>query len=98
MTERNTDFLRVLEDVIDSRMGADPSASYTASLLRQGTLRIAQKVGEEGVELALAATQPDRERIVGEAADLVFHLLVLLRSRGITLADVTEELEARHHR
>ncbi len=90
-------FLARLEAIIAERAAAAaPATSYTATLLDQGTRRIAQKVGEEGVELALAAVAEGRDKVLEEAADLVFHLLVLLRDQGATLADVTEVLEARH--
>lgn len=92
----NIEFLETLEDVIQSRMDDSPDGSYTASLVASGEKRIAQKVGEEGVELALAAVAGDRDEIVDEAADLVYHLLVLLRSRDICLADVAAQLKARH--
>jgi phosphoribosyl-ATP pyrophosphohydrolase/phosphoribosyl-AMP cyclohydrolase len=71
--------------------------SYTSRLLEAGVKRIAQKVGEEGVETALAAVAGEREELAGEAADLLYHLLVLLRARGLALADVVGVLKARHH-
>lgn len=61
-----------------------------------GVQRIAQKIGEEGVEVALAAMQGDRQQIVGETADLVYHLLVLLAQQGLQFADVAQQLETRH--
>lgn len=91
-------FLAQLEQVIAERRGAAPDTSYTARLFAAGQARMAQKVGEEGVELALAAVTADRTRVVGEAADLVYHLLVLLQSRDTTLADVVAELSARHRK
>ena len=72
-------FLTDLEQVIADRQGADPKSSYTASLFARGVKRIAQKVGEEGVESALAAMAGDKEELKNEAADLIFHLLVLLQ-------------------
>ena len=96
MTEPNIDFLLRLEQVIEQRRTDPRPGSYTASLFAAGPSRIAQKVGEEAVELALASIGPDRGRIPSEAADLVFHLLVLLREHGIRLADVARELEQRH--
>jgi len=72
-----------------------PEGSYTTGLFEQGIRRIAQKVGEEGVETALAAVAQDDEALLGEAADLVFHLLVLLRARGLDLADVEARLASR---
>ena len=92
----NIAFLTKLEDVIQSRLENPPDGSYTASLVAAGGKRIAQKVGEEGVELALAAVTGDRDETIDEAADLVYHLLVLLRTQGMSLADVAARLEARH--
>ncbi len=89
-------FLTDLENVIASRQHADPKSSYTASLFARGVKRIAQKVGEEGVESALAAMAGDREELKNEAADLIFHLLVLLRSQDLQLNDVIDVLKARH--
>ena len=88
--------LRDLEVLLESRRNADPATSYTASLYARGTKRIAQKVGEEGVETALAATLHDREELRNEAADLVYHLLVLLADADLELADVIDVLRARH--
>ncbi len=96
MTDESIDFLLRLESVIDERRAASSDQSYTASLFAAGRMRMAQKVGEEAVELALASIQPDRARVLCEAADLVYHLLVLLRARDISLADVAEELASRH--
>ena len=89
-------FLRDLEVLLASRKGADPATSYTASLYARGKKRIAQKVGEEGVETALAATVHDREELRNEAADLVYHLLVLLQAENLELADVIDILRERH--
>ena len=89
-------FLTTLESIIDSRADTLPQDSYTASLFAAGRRRIAQKVGEEGVEVALATVDGNRDELLGEAADLVYHLLVLLRSQGISLADVVSTLEGRH--
>jgi phosphoribosyl-ATP pyrophosphohydrolase/phosphoribosyl-AMP cyclohydrolase len=89
-------FLYDLEQVIKSREGADPASSYTASLFAKGVKRIAQKVGEEGVESALAAMAGDKEELANEAADLIFHLLVLLRSQKLELNDVVKVLQQRH--
>jgi len=96
MTNPELEFLVTLESVIDDRARGAGSDSYTAGLIAAGPKRLAQKLGEEGVELALAAAAGDRAEILEEAADLVYHLLVLLRSRGISLAEVTATLEARH--
>lgn len=89
-------FLRQLELVIAQRRSSAPDSSYTASLLASGNQRIAQKVGEEGVELALAGVGDDRARIVAETADLLYHVLVLLAARDVSLEEVLRELERRH--
>ncbi len=89
-------FLDTLEGILEERIAAPTASSYTARLLAEGPLRVAQKVGEEGLELALAAVAQGRPELIGEAADLVFHLLVLLRSRGHSLREVVEELKSRH--
>ncbi len=89
-------FLAELEQVIASRKGADPKSSYTASLYASGTKRIAQKVGEEGVETALAATVHDHDELVCESADLLYHLTVLLQQEGLQLSDVVAKLQERH--
>ena len=84
-----------LEQTIIARAGADPSESWTAKLLASGPKRIAQKVGEEGVETALAGAAGDEAELASEAADLVYHLLVLLKARGLSLQDVLDVLESR---
>ena len=89
-------FLALLENIIANRIADQPESSYTAKLFAKGTGRIAQKVGEEGVETALAAVSRDDEGLVSECADLLFHLLVLLKSRELDLERVVEELKARH--
>lgn len=89
-------WLNELEALIASRANADPASSYVAKLLAGTPARRAQKVGEEGVETALAAATGDLDGLRGEAADLVFHLLVLLRGAGLSLADVVGELAKRH--
>lgn len=89
-------FLYQLESLLAERKHADPSSSYTASLYASGTKRIAQKVGEEGVETALAATVNDREELTNEAADLVYHLLVLLQDQDLDLSRVIGRLRERH--
>lgn len=89
-------FLATLEQIIAARRGAPPGSSYTARLLATGPQRIAQKVGEEGVELALAGACEDRTKVVSEAADLFYHVLVLLAARDVSLEDVLKELERRH--
>jgi phosphoribosyl-ATP pyrophosphohydrolase/phosphoribosyl-AMP cyclohydrolase len=97
MSDSNIDFLHTLETVIESRKVANADESYTAKLFSAGASRIAQKLGEEGIELALANVQQSRAAIVSESADLIYHLLVLLRSNDVTLNEVVKELEARHY-
>jgi phosphoribosyl-AMP cyclohydrolase / phosphoribosyl-ATP pyrophosphohydrolase len=89
-------FLAELDALVASRKAELPEGSYTTRLFSGGTRRIAQKVGEEGVETALAAVTQGDDDLLGEAADLVFHLTVLLRARGFGLADVTQVLIKRH--
>lgn len=89
-------FLGRLEQIIASRKQAGVETSYTAKLFARGLPRMAQKVGEEGVEVALAAVTADDDELVGEAADLIFHLLVLLRARGLPLSRVIKKLVERH--
>ncbi|MDX1498973.1 MAG: phosphoribosyl-ATP diphosphatase [Woeseiaceae bacterium] len=90
------EFLKRLEATIRERLATGDETSYTARLAADGPARIAQKVGEEGVELALASVSGSSEETLAEAADLLYHLLVLLGARGLTLADVVRVLEARH--
>lgn len=90
--------LRRLAETIDARAGTDPESSYTAKLLAKGTLKIAQKVSEEGGELALALVAESDEAVLGEAADLFYHVLVGLRSRGLSLAQLANILAAREGR
>ncbi len=89
-------FLTQLETVLGERKHADPTTSYTASLFAKGTKRIAQKVGEEGVEVALAATVNDKEELINESADLLYHLMVLLQDQEVSLNDVIHQLQSRH--
>jgi len=91
-------FLAKLEAVIAQRATEKPEASYTARLLEKGVQRVAQKVGEEGVELALAGAAQGEDKVIGESADLLFHMLVLLRARGVSLGQVVQELEKRHQK
>ncbi len=84
-----------LEKLVSSRLSARPPGSYTAALAARGTAYVARKVGEEAVELAVEAARGDRRRVVEEAADLLYHLVVLLRMLGLSLRDVEAELEAR---
>ena len=89
-------FLATLEKVVEQRATQKPETSYTARLLEKGISKVAQKVGEEGVETALAGVSDTNEKVVEESADLLFHLLVLLRARGVPLRDVVQKLESRH--
>ncbi|MBT8091821.1 MAG: phosphoribosyl-ATP diphosphatase [Gammaproteobacteria bacterium] len=89
-------FLSELEGVVRDRLANPDGNSYTASLAAAGTKRIAQKIGEEGVEVALAAISDDRDELLDEAADLVYHLIVLLQHVDLGLSDVAARLESRH--
>jgi phosphoribosyl-ATP pyrophosphohydrolase/phosphoribosyl-AMP cyclohydrolase len=89
-------FLADLDALVAQRERERPAGSYTTRLFDEGIRRIAQKVGEEGVETALAAVVQDDAALLGESADLVFHLSVLLRARGLSLQDVTDLLRNRH--
>ncbi|WP_337049710.1 bifunctional phosphoribosyl-AMP cyclohydrolase/phosphoribosyl-ATP diphosphatase HisIE [Serratia fonticola] len=91
-------FLYQLEQLLASRKTASPDSSYTAKLYASGTKRIAQKVGEEGVETALAATVNDREELTNEASDLIYHLLVLLQDQELDLSKVIGRLRERHEK
>ncbi|MBQ4771481.1 bifunctional phosphoribosyl-AMP cyclohydrolase/phosphoribosyl-ATP diphosphatase HisIE [Pectobacterium versatile] len=91
-------FLYQLEQLLAERKHADPDSSYTARLYASGTKRIAQKVGEEGLEAALAATVHDREELTNEAADLMYHLLVLLQDQDLDLATIINRLKERHNK
>ncbi len=91
-------FLYQLEQLLAERKKADPASSYTAMLYHQGTKRIAQKVGEEGVETALAAVVKDRAELTSESADLIYHLLVLLQDQGLNLAAIIDCLKKRHEK
>ncbi|HET9629059.1 MAG TPA: phosphoribosyl-ATP diphosphatase [Novosphingobium sp.] len=87
--------LAKLEATIAERRAADPSTSYVAKLNAKGVGKIAQKLGEEATETVIAALAGDRQELVGEAADLLFHLLVLLGAKGVSLAEVLAELDRR---
>jgi phosphoribosyl-ATP pyrophosphohydrolase/phosphoribosyl-AMP cyclohydrolase len=89
-------FLGELDALIAQRVAERPAGSYTTRLLEAGIRRIAQKVGEEGVETALAAVAQDDDALLGEAADLAYHLLVLLHARGLGLAELQATLIKRH--
>jgi phosphoribosyl-ATP pyrophosphohydrolase/phosphoribosyl-AMP cyclohydrolase len=90
-------FLHALQRIIDDRLRAPFSGSYTQRLQAAGVQKIAQKVGEEAVECILEALTPDTGRLKEEAADLLFHLMVLLRTKGVALEDIEAILAARHH-
>jgi phosphoribosyl-ATP pyrophosphohydrolase len=94
-TQGMTDTLARLEQVIRDRRGADPATSYVAKLFAKGRPKIAQKLGEEAVETIIAALSGDGAHTTSEAADLVFHLLVLLADMGLSLDDVAAELARR---
>ena len=87
--------LDTLAAIIHARTGGDAKASYTKSLLDKGPSRVAKKFGEEAVELCIAAAEGELAPVVGESADVLYHLLVLLESLGVPLADVLGELERR---
>jgi phosphoribosyl-ATP pyrophosphohydrolase/phosphoribosyl-AMP cyclohydrolase len=95
-TESGLAFLEYLDEFIAKRHEEMPEGSYTTSLFRSGVNRMAQKVGEEAVETVIEATNGTDERLVYEASDLVYHLIVLLRSKGLSLTDLSRELEKRH--
>ncbi len=90
------DFLGDLDAVIVDRLKRLPRGSYTTSLIKEGLDRMAQKVGEEAVETVIAAKNSDRKALAGEAADLIFHLMLLLRARGSSLAEAAAVLRARN--
>ncbi|MFD3274614.1 bifunctional phosphoribosyl-AMP cyclohydrolase/phosphoribosyl-ATP diphosphatase HisIE [Aquirufa echingensis] len=94
----NAAWLDQLKHVIRSRKNASADTSYTASLFQKGTHKVAQKVGEEAVELVIEALMNNDELFKGEAADLIFHLLVLLEDRGIGLEEIVKTLQARHQK
>ena len=89
-------WLGQLGRIVEQRAAADPDSSYTARLLAKGPVRIAQKIGEEGVEVALAGAVGDRDGCISETADLLYHLSVLMQARGFGWDDVAAELEKRH--
>lgn len=90
-------YLETLAATIASRAGGDPKLSYTAKLLKRGPAKIAKKLGEEGVEVAISAAQGSREEVVAESADLLFHLLTLWQAMHIKPEQVMAELERRQH-
>lgn len=96
--EAPSNFLADLDALVKERERTRPAGSYTTSLFDSGIRRTAQKVGEEGVETALAAATQDDAALLGEAADLVYHLTVLLRARGLSMGDAVAVLRDRHRR
>jgi phosphoribosyl-ATP pyrophosphohydrolase/phosphoribosyl-AMP cyclohydrolase len=90
------DFLNTLQQVISNRQKEMSDGSYTASLFKKGINAIAQKVGEEAVEIVIEAKDNNNERFLNEAADLLFHYLILLQAKGVSLNDVKELLRQRH--
>ncbi len=94
----NSTFLEELEDIIRARIQSANPSSYTSQLVESGKLRVAQKVGEEAVEVALAAATENSAELLQESADLIFHLLVLLNCHSVRLTDVCDVLQQRHVR
>ena len=92
----NFDRLGWLENIIQSRKGLAADSSYTAKLLSETIDRVAKKVGEEGVEVAIAAAKQDDNELIDESSDLIYHLLVLLSHRGLSFSDVSNRLKQRH--
>jgi phosphoribosyl-ATP pyrophosphohydrolase/phosphoribosyl-AMP cyclohydrolase len=99
-TEKNhsDNFLLYLQDIIDLRRQGKEESSYVHSLFKKGVNKIAQKVGEEAVELVIEAKDNDRDLFLNEAADLLFHFIILLRAKDCSLQDVMHILEARHQK
>lgn len=96
MTENASDIMGALFQTLQSRQAHPPPNSYTAQLLRSGDDEIIKKVGEEAIEVIVAAKGQGRQRLVEESADLVYHLLVLLLAKGLTWNEVLDELARRH--
>ena len=94
--ENDFSFLHQLEEIIKSRKNADPSSSYVASLFSKGINKIAQKVGEEAVELVIEAKDDDAKLFLDESADLLFHYMILLQAKGYQLSDIAKVLKQRH--
>ena len=94
--ENDFSFLYQLEQIIGSRKNADPSSSYVASLFAKGINKIAQKVGEEAVELVIEAKDNDAKLFLDESADLLFHYMILLQAKGYQLSDIAKVLKQRH--
>ena len=89
--------LEELEQIVAARASASSDESWTAKLLAKGPAKVAEKFGEEAIEAIIEAVKGDPERLTSEAADVLFHLLVMLRSRGVALSDVMAELAQRQH-
>ena len=96
MTISDIAFFSELEDIVHDRIENPTDESYTARLIQSGSKRIAQKLGEEGVELALAAATGDKDEVVDEAADLMYHLIVLLADQELNLGAISNRLRTRH--
>lgn len=94
--EEDIMFLKYLQDFIDKRYEERPEGSYTTSLFKKGVNRMAQKVGEEAVESVIEATNGTNEGLIYEASDLIYHLIVLLTSKGLRIEDLARELKKRH--
>jgi phosphoribosyl-ATP pyrophosphohydrolase/phosphoribosyl-AMP cyclohydrolase len=90
------DFIKYLQDFIDKRYQEMPEGSYTTSLFKKGVNRMAQKVGEEAVETVIEATNGTEDGFIYEASDLIYHLIVLLTSKGMRIETLGEELKKRH--
>jgi phosphoribosyl-ATP pyrophosphohydrolase/phosphoribosyl-AMP cyclohydrolase len=95
-SENSLLFLSELQDFIDKRHEEMPEGSYTTSLFKDGINRIAQKVGEEALEAVIEATNGSKEKLVYEASDMIYHLIVLLTSKGLRIEDIAAELQKRH--
>lgn len=94
--QKGGDFLMHLDQLITQREKDRPSNSYTTKLFEEGLDRMAQKVGEEAIEVVLASKNPSKEEFLGECGDLLFHLMVLLKSKGLGVKDVVDTLSSRH--
>lgn len=96
MENNNLEFLAILQDLIESRKKEMPERSYTTTLFSKGINKIAQKVGEEAVELVIEAKDNDRELFLNESADLLYHMMVLFAAKNVRIEDVVEVLISRH--
>ncbi len=94
--ETNIQFLTYLQDFIETRYKEMPEGSYTTSLFKKGVNRMAQKVGEEAVETVIEATNGTNDGLIYEASDMIYHLIVLLTSKGLRIDDLAKELKTRH--